>query len=235
VHYARGEYAQARASYQVAMERTRDPVLIGRFLLNLGVIANIEGDLENALWHYLRARALFRDNGDRTSEALALHNLGMIHADREEWDSAADAYGQCLVLCEQQGNRQMIANVLLNESEVLVARRDFTAAVRNCELAMSIYTDIGDEVGRGEAHRWRGYAQRVAGDLEAAERSLNEAVLAGQRLRARLLEAEACREMAALRRGHADAARWRERAVALFRDLGARRELDAMEREAGES
>jgi len=237
VHYAHGEYAQARASYQLAMERTNDPVLIGRFMLNLGVIANIEGNLENALWHYLRARALFRDNDDRPSEALALHNLGMIYADREEWEAAADAYQQCLGLCEYQGNRPMIAKVLLNQAEVFVARQAYDKAVRNCELSMSISIEIGDEVERGEAYRWLGYAHRVAGRPVDAERALTEAAQVAQRFRVKLLEAEASREMWELKRtgGDGEAERWRERALGLFRELGAQREVDALEQPAADA
>ncbi|MDE3151311.1 MAG: tetratricopeptide repeat protein [Gemmatimonadota bacterium] len=236
VHYSRGEYAQARASYQVAMERTDDPVLIGQIMLNLGVIANIEGNLENALWHYLRARALFRDNGNRGGEALALHNLGMVYADRQEWEAAGDAYEQCLGLCEYQGNRPMIAKVLLNQAEVFVARMEFARAVRNCEISMSISVDVGDEVERGEAYRWMGYAYRMAGDHDAAERALTEAAQVAQRFRVKLLEAEASRELWEVKRarGDADAGRWRERALALFRDLGAQREVDALESQGAE-
>jgi tetratricopeptide (TPR) repeat protein len=232
VHYARGEYAQARASYQLAMEHTDDPVLIGRFMLNLGAIANIEGNLENALWHYLRARALFRDNGDRASEALALHNLGMVYADREEWEAAGDAYDQCLGLCEYQGNRPMIAKVLLNQAEVFVARGAYEKAVRNCQMSMSISVEIGDEVERGEAYRWLGHAHRVAGNPAQAERALEEAAQVAQRFRVKLLEAEACRELWELKQGSGDpqAVRWRDRALALFRELGAQREVEALER-----
>lgn len=231
VHYARGEYAQARASYQVAMERTDDPVLQGRFMLNLGVIANIEGDLEAALWQYLRARALFREHGDRPSEALALQNLGMIHADREEWEAAADSYDQCLGLCEWLGNQPMIAKVLLNQAEVLVARKEFARAIRNCELSMAISVEIGDEVERGEAFRWQGYAYRVAGKLEAAEAALVEAVQVAQRFRVKLLEAEASRELWEVKRaaGSPDAARWHAQALTLFRNLGAERDVAALE------
>ncbi len=232
VHYSRGEYAQARASYQMAMERTSDPVLIGQLMLNLGVIANIEGNLENALWHYLRARALFRDNGDRSREALALHNLGMVYADREEWEAAGDAYAQCLGLCEFLGNRPMVAKVLLNQAEVFVAQQAFDKAVHNCEVSMSISIDIGDEVERGEAYRWLGYAHRVAGHVVEAESALVEAARVAQRFRVKLLEAEASRELWELKRfaGDGEAQRWRERALGLFRELGAQREIDAIER-----
>ncbi|HEY5220458.1 MAG TPA: tetratricopeptide repeat protein [Gemmatimonadaceae bacterium] len=231
VHYARGEYAQARASYQLAMERTDDPLMIGRFLLNLGVIENIEGDLERALWHYLKARTLFRDNGDQRSELLALHNLGMIHADREEWEAAADAYDQCLSLCERLGNRSMIAKVLLNQAEVLAARHAFDKAVRNCELSASISVEAGDEVGRGEAFRCQGYVHRLAGNAEPAERALLEALRVAQRFRVKLLEAEVSREMWELKESGGDeaASQWRIRALELFRELGARREIGALE------
>ncbi len=235
VHYSRGEYAQARASYQLAMDRTTDPVLIGRFMLNLGVICNIEGDLDNALWHYLRARALFRDNGDRASEALALQNLGMIYADRREWEASTDMYEQCLGLCEWLGNRPMVAKVLLNQTEVLVARGEFERAVHNCELSKSISVEIGDEVERGEAFRWQGYAHRMAGQADAAEIALKEALRVAQRFRVKLLEAEVSRELWELKRASGDgdtAARWRQKALDLFRELGAHRELEALEGES---
>jgi tetratricopeptide (TPR) repeat protein len=233
VHYTRGEYAQARASYQLATTLAKDPVLLGQFQLNLGALAEMEGDLEGALSHYLRARAVFRDHSAPTSETLALRNLGMIYADRQEWDAAGDAYRQCLALSEAQGNRRMIADVLLNASEVLVAHSDFAGAVRNCQLARSIYAELGDEMGRGEALRWQGHAHRKGGNMEAAEEALTEAILVAQRFRDRLLEAEASREMAALHhpRGRRDAPRWRKRAVALFYELGATRELTAMNAE----
>ncbi|MDE3171623.1 MAG: tetratricopeptide repeat protein [Gemmatimonadota bacterium] len=234
VHYSRGEYAQARAAYQVAMERTTDPVLIGRFMLNMGVISNIEGNLDNALWHYMRARALFRDNGDRPSEALALQNLGMIYADRQEWEASADMYDQCLGLCEWLGNRPMVAKVLLNQTEVLVARGEFERAVHGCELSMSISVEVGDEVERGEAFRWQGYAFRKAGRFDDAELALKEALRVAQRFRVKLLEAEVSREFWHLKRAAQDgeaAERWRAKALDLFRQLGADREVAAMERE----
>src|SRR5689334_15008124 len=48
VHHARGEMAQARAAYRVALDLAADTTQRGRILLNLGVIANIQGDYEEA-------------------------------------------------------------------------------------------------------------------------------------------------------------------------------------------
>ncbi len=232
VHYARGEYAQAGASYRVAASLTDDLVLRGRFLLNLGVLANIQGDLAGAAQSYTRACALFREHGDHASEALALHNLGMLHADLEEWDEADDAYRQALALFEAQDNRAMIANVLVNRCEVLIARGFLSEAVRQCQLATAIYDELGDELGRGEALRWQGRALREHGDAVAAEHCLVDAVHVALRYRVKLLEAEASRELAELKKSSdqpAEAARWQRRALALFRELGANRELSEMQ------
>jgi len=229
VHYARGEYEQARAAYGVALELTKEPSLRAKIVLNLGVIANIEGDLEEAREHYQRSRALFREARDLAGEALTLHNIGMLHADLEEWDEADEAYRRCLELCEAQGNKQMIANVLLNRSELSCARERYGDAVASCDLALSIYSSIGDEVGRGEAMRWKGHALRHMGQLDQAERSLNDAARVAHRTQVKLLEAEATRDLAAVRRAGGDAfgaTKHLERALELFRTLGAQREVD---------
>lgn len=233
VHYARGEYTQARASYRVALDLTTDSVLRARFLLNLGVLANIEGDLDSALEHYLRARALFRDHHDERSEVLALHNLQMLHADRREWEDAEQTSQEALVLLERLGDRTTIAQVLRDRSEVLAAMGQMLEAVRHCQLATSIFTELGNEVERAESERLRGRYLRLSGLLDDAERCLVEAYRASKAFRAKLPEAEASRELAALYRARANGAeaeRWRARAIKLFEELGAQREVAALTR-----
>src|SRR5262249_48518485 len=111
---ARGEYEQARAAYAVALELTDDLVTRAKIALNLGVIANIQGQFDSAKLQYQRSEALFAEADDDRGVALALHNIGMLHADRGEWDEADESYTRALVLFESQGNKQMIANVLVN-------------------------------------------------------------------------------------------------------------------------
>lgn len=175
MHYARGDYRAARVSYAAAQARTRDDGMRGKIILNLGVIENIEGDLEAAHEHYERAYRLFRDTGDMQSAALALHNRGMVEADLAQWDAA----------------------------------------------------DVGDEVGRGEALRWRAHALGRAGEPAAAGRSAMEAMQIAVRAGARLLEAESARDLGVLRGllgDRAGGAKLLHRALNLFTELGARRE-----------
>jgi tetratricopeptide (TPR) repeat protein len=198
VHHSRGEYAQARASYWVALGLTDSDALHGKIVLNLGVIANIEGDLEAARHHYAESRTLFARAGDAEGEALALHSAGMLHADQEEWDAAEDAYDRCLRLFESTRDSQMIANVLVNRAEVFCARERFSDAVAATEHARALYSELGDERGRAEALRWEGHARARLGQVAEAEHALAECLRIATRMRLEVLRAEAERERRSL-------------------------------------
>jgi tetratricopeptide (TPR) repeat protein len=236
VHYARGEFEQARASYGVALELATDPTQRGRVLLNLGAIANIQGDLEGARGNYTRSRTYFQQTGYVRGEAMALHNIGMLLADQKLWDEADESYQRCLVLLETEGDRQYIAHLLLDRSEVACGRGRFDDAVAGCDLALAIYTEIGDDAGRGEALRWKGYAALRMRRHEEAERLLNDAIRIARRTQGKLLEAEARRDLgeSLASRGEHDAGRkMLTRAFTLFQELGARREIAELEKTLG--
>jgi tetratricopeptide (TPR) repeat protein len=232
VHYARGEYVAARRAYAEAQSLTSDDAMRGKIILNLGVIANIEGDLQGARDQYQSAYQLFRQQGDSESAMLALHNRGMVEADLQQWDDADRSLLAAFALASEADNVEMIARTLVNRSEVLCARGEEQEAVRHCDRALDAYATLGDEVGRGEAMRWRAHALFLLGELGSAERSATEALQAGVRCGAKLLEAEAARELGCIRREQRDAeaaARMFERALALFRQLGSRREIAELE------
>ncbi|MEK7401266.1 MAG: tetratricopeptide repeat protein [Gemmatimonadota bacterium] len=227
LHVARGEYEQARAAYAVALDLTEDIVTRAKIALNLGVIANIQGRYDVARQQYARSETLFSEAADERGVALALHNIGMLHADRGEWDEADEAYYRALGLFESQGNKQMIANVLVNRSEVCYGRDRAHDAIANCDLALAMYAEVGDELGRGDALRWKGHGFRRLTRYAEAETVLADAMRIAERARARLLQAEVLREVGLVRRAmgrDAEATKTLQRAQSIFRDLGAERE-----------
>jgi tetratricopeptide (TPR) repeat protein len=160
----------------------------------------------------------------------------MLHADLNNWDSADDTFRQCLELCEERGDRRMIANVLVNRSEVSCARERYDDAVAACDLAISITEELGAEVQRGEALRWKGYALARAGRLQAAEEASREAMRIGRRTHVKLLEAESTRDLGfgAVTRGDIPRARkWLERALELFETLGVSRDATEVREQLG--
>lgn len=236
LYTTRSEYVQAKASYQSALERTRDPVTRAKIILNLGVIANIEGKLDLARQRYEQARGLFKQAGDDRDEALALLNTGMLHSDTGAWDEADDALGRALELFEGHRNRAMIANVLVNQSEVACGRGHPEEAIRLCDLALQTYAELGNEPGRCEALKWKGHALRLLGEGPAAEEVLGEVLRTAKRLRFKLLEAETARELGGSLTARGEAAAGRralERALRLFEALGAERDAEAVRGELG--
>lgn len=231
VHYARGDYAAARRAYADASARTADDTMRGKIILNLGVIENIEGNLEAAREHYERAYLLFQKTGDDESAMLALHNRGMVEADLGRWDEADVSFLAALSRATERGNVEMIAKTLVNRSEVLLEHGALQEAIEHCDRALRTYSDIGDEVGRGEALRWRARALAREGETVLAERNATEALQLAMRAGARLLEAETARDLGELRALLGDlagATKLLERAQALFVALGAKREAAAV-------
>ena len=234
VHYALGEFAAARQAYAGALAGTRDVAMRGKIILNLGVIENIQGNFDEACEHYDRAQRLFEESGDRESAMLAVHNRGMLDADQGRWDDADRAFLRAIELATDIGNREMIARSLVNRSEVLIERDVLDQAVDHCDRALEIYDDVSDEVGRGEALRWRSRALRCAGRLASAETDADAAVRIAIRCGARLLEAEAARELGLTRSQLGDrtgAIKELNRALVLFTKLGASREADEVRNE----
>lgn len=231
LHCERGSYVQARASYLVAIERTGQPALRGRILLNLGVLANILGDLDEARSRYAKSIAEFEQVDDAEGLALVYHNLGMVHADRADWVAASESYDKALAISERLGIRQMVANVLLNRAEVLCARKRASDAVASCERALALFEELGDQGGRAEAHRWKGRALMQLADASGAKQWLQEAVRLAKQLGTPLLDAEASRDLGelCLALDDRDGARTSlKRALEGFETLGARLESAAV-------
>ena len=232
VHYALSDYSSARIAYAASLALTHDRAMRGKIILNLGVIENIVGNLEKARDHYEYAYRSFVEEGDSASATLALHNRGMVEADLLNWPAADASFRAALALATDAGNRDMIAKTLVNHSEVMAAREAYADAVAQCDRALVIYDDLGDELGRGEALRWRAHALARAGELALAERSANDALQIAVRCGAQLLEAELARDLGVLRDQLGDEEGARKllmRGLALFTRLGVTRERLAIE------
>lgn len=229
VHFARGEYDKARHLYEGVRRNPHGPDLAGMLYLNLGAIANIEGEIDAAYGNYNKACEAFARTGDLVGQANAYHNLGMLHADRLEWDDADEAYAQSMNLAEMTGNSELLGMITMNRSELSCATGRYEAAIQQCDAALAIFSDIGAEVPRGTTLRWKGRALRELGLFALAERALTESMRIAHRAQSRLLEAEAMQElgsMLALSGDHGAARKWLNRALELFRSLGATREAE---------
>ena len=184
VHYGRGEYVQARAAFDVARDYVDAIRFRAKRFSNLGILANIDGDFdgsEDAATHGVAPS--FQQAGEiAPAKPSPCTTSAWCNADLHNWDDADDAFRDCLDLCEQQGNRPFIASVLVNRSEVYCARERFDEAIADCDIAISIAKEIGAEVQRGEALRWKGHALScLRADTRRAESPLRDAIRIARR------------------------------------------------------
>ncbi len=195
------QIAAASEGYRQALAlEFNSPKLRARIEQNLGIIANIRGDLDAALGHYTRSLEAFRAAQDDAGCAMVYHNLGMISADRERWDDAERYYAQSLELAVALGDEQIRAQCLLNRSEVLLARGAYAEARASAESALGILNQLGGERYKADAYRFLGVVYRETGSRALAEARFKAAIEVAQRIQNPLEEAEASRELAQLYR-----------------------------------
>jgi tetratricopeptide (TPR) repeat protein len=229
VCYARGDYATARTLYEGVRSSVASQAIRGRAFHNLGIIANIEGDIASAEQQYLAACKAFAEAEDIVGQAHAYHNLGMLHADQLDWDQADNAYAKALEMANETDSRELVGVVTMNRSELSCAMGRFEEAIERCDVALAIFDEIGAEMLRGTTLRWKGRALRELGNYAAAERALTESMRIARRAQAKLPEAAAMGELAGMLVLSGDqvaARKWLTRSLDLFRTIGATREAD---------
>src|SRR5919107_3186561 len=119
-----GQIEAARERFYQALELGgASAELRGRTEQNLGILANIQGRLAEALTHYQRSLAGFESSRDERGCAIAYHNLGMVSADRELWDDADRYFSRSLQTAEAIGDVHLQGLGLLNHAEVHIARQ----------------------------------------------------------------------------------------------------------------
>ena len=206
-----------------------NPHLRGRTEQNLGILANVQGDPEEAMAHYRESLLSFESIGDDRGCAIAYHNLGMVNADCERWDDADRYFRLCLGIARALGDIHLEGLGLLNHAEVHLARRDYEQARHNAESALGIFDQLGSHIDKADAYRVIGRTYRETGRYPQAESRLRSAMELGVSTGSILSEAEVAREMAllyeAMGRGQ-EALSYLNIARTLFGRLDARRDLE---------
>jgi tetratricopeptide (TPR) repeat protein len=224
-----GSMHSARERFHEALELGGgSPHLRARTEQNLGILANVQGEAEEAMAHYRESLLSFEGIGDDRGCAIAYHNLGMVCADCERWEDADRYFRLSLGIARALGDIHLEALGLLNHAEVHLARRDFELARQSAETALGIFDQLGSLADKADAYRVIGRAYRETGRFPLAESRLRSAMELASSTGSILAEAEVARETAllyqAMGRGH-DALTYLQVARTLFGRLDARLDL----------
>ena len=224
-----GSLDDARKSFLEALDvggRSRE--LRARVEQNLGILANIQGDLDEALTRYERSLEAYRDAGDEHGCAIAYHNLGMASADLGLYPEADKYFLESRALAERSRDVYLQGLCLVNQAEVDVARQRFENARNNAEAALALFDQLGARRPKADAYRVLGMVYRESGRPSLAESRLRSAIELSVANGSVLGEAEASHELALLYQAmgrNQKALRLLNAAYRLFRRLDARVDL----------
>jgi putative nucleotidyltransferase with HDIG domain len=165
---------------------------------NLGILANIRGELDEALARYRASLEAYRHAGNEHGCAIAYHNLGMVCADRGLLDAADQHFQKSRTLAARRGDTYLQGLCLVNKAEVDVARQRFQDARQDAEAALALFDQLGAYRAKADVYRVLGMVYRETGRPELAEARLRSAVELAAGAGAALNEAEASRELALL-------------------------------------
>jgi ATP/maltotriose-dependent transcriptional regulator MalT len=143
-----------------------------RCIMNVGGFLLEQGDLLGALDRYSTALSGARALGDSYTAELILHNLGVIHYLRAEFDAALARLDEACAIDEQMGNQSGRADSQQQRARVLLAlgRTDEARAV--IDEALLVLADSTDQRARGYALDVLSMIQMVQGDSAGAQTTL---------------------------------------------------------------
>ena len=197
-----GNVEAARGLFLRALELGGSSVeLRARVEQNLGVLANMQGQLDEALLHYGCSLQAYREANNEHGCALAYHNLGMLSADREQWEDAERHFEESRVVAERIGDLHLQGMCLLNRSEVHIARQRYEEAKHGAEEALALFDQLGAARDKSDAYRVIGVVFRETGRTALGESRLRSAIDLAAQTGSVLYQAEASRELALLYQG----------------------------------
>ena len=204
---------------------------------NLGILANIHGDFEEARRRYGRSLEAYRASDDEHGCAIAYHNLGMTSADRQQFDAAEGYFRQSCEIARRAGDAYLEGLCLVNHGKVHVARGRYEEARGNAETALALFDRVGVGSAKADAYRVLGMVYRETGRPALAESRLRSAIDLAVSAGSALNEAEASRELALLYQAtgrNQEALTLLNAAHRLFRRLDARVDLVYVEGKVAE-
>src|SRR5438309_11171323 len=109
---------------------------------NLGILANIQGDFDEALARYGRSLEAYRASNDEHGCAIAYHNLGMASADLQPFDEAERYFRQSYEIAERASDQHLQGLGRVKHADVHLPRERYEDARRNAETALAMFDQL---------------------------------------------------------------------------------------------
>src|SRR5262249_51724041 len=174
-----GRYEIRIADLRIATEQDQKRSLAGKWYRQ-GTLLQGEGiaeSLPKAIEKYEEALPIFRDLGDRQSEAHILHYIGSIYIRLGEHQKGLEFSNQALPIFRDLGDRRSEAHILRNIAWLYKRLGDEQKSLEYYKQAMPIFRDLGDRDQEAFVLTTIGLAYNKLGDKQKALECFNQALL----------------------------------------------------------
>ncbi|MEM9449295.1 MAG: CHAT domain-containing protein [Cyanobacteria bacterium P01_E01_bin.6] len=178
--YRRGQFAQAIATWQQALEqfqRLGNDSRISDLYNNLGEAYRSLGEYPPAL-HALQQSLAISQNLDSEPETGAtLNNLGLVYLDLGRYDRAETYFEQALNDARRTQNRYGESVALKNLGTAYYKQQDLGAALRVNQQSLSLRQELGDRYGEAATLNSIGVIYSALGQFDDALRVYQQALV----------------------------------------------------------
>ena len=229
-----GALADAERTFGRALDLARqdgDDLLVARATNNLGAIANIRGERDQALTFYQLAIPAYQRLGSVVGLAESYHNIALTYRQLGAIAHADDYEQRAIAYAQQSSNRALLALALLGRAEIAMASGDAVLAEAGAKRAAATFAGIPDYVREGDACRLIGAAALALGKTTESRAAIDRAIDLAREYGNALNEAEAIQVRAELEASLGELSRSRgdaERALAIFERIQAAPQREAL-------
>jgi tetratricopeptide (TPR) repeat protein len=231
-----GELGDAEVAFNRALELGRsdnDDLLVARATNNLGAIANVRGEREQAIAMYSLAIAAYQRLGQPRGLASAYHNMAITFRHIGLLERADEYERRAIEFAMEAENPHILSLARIGRAELSLLRGDARLAEATALLVAREFASRSDPHQQANALRVVGAARTALGDLDGARRALDEGLTLAREHSAALAEAELLRARAELNCWLHDRAAARAdatEAIRIFDRLAAREDSDKLAR-----
>jgi putative nucleotidyltransferase with HDIG domain len=193
-----GDLAGAVVLYHAARRQAQSSgaaALVAMLDQNLGTVANIQGDYDEAQWRYRQSLLGYQALGMERSMTQVLNNLGMLYTDLREWRAADSSFTDAVRAATDGGDLAGRLRAEANRVELYIGRGRHRKARQLARRLLAMDTGPGAQ-WIGEIYKHLGVIARAMHDLPEAERCFRLALDHAERRHDLLLTAETMRELA---------------------------------------
>ncbi|MFJ7963578.1 tetratricopeptide repeat protein [Streptomyces sp. NPDC096324] len=135
----------------------------------LGMIAEVRGDYQQAEERYRASLTILEELGDRAGIAASYHQLGRIAQLRGDYAQAKERYRAALTIREELGDRAGIASSYHQLGMIAQERGDYAQAEERYRAALTIKEELGDRASIASSYHQLGIIAQLRGDYQQAE------------------------------------------------------------------